>query len=373
MAEESEAVLKGRKKGEVISDIEFVYRNIQGRICAITGTNGKSTATALLGKVLETGKRKVFWGGNIAPGKPAGFALTSHKEIFVFEVSSFQLEKIKDFKPNIAILLNITFDHRDRYKCLEDYIAAKANIFKNQGEDDVAILNYDDLFVRGLAKKIAARVFYFSLVKEVVGSYLRRGNIYIKLPGEMPERILSVKDIKIKGKFNWQNVMAVSLAARLLGLEPKEIRRGVKRFSGLPHRLEFVRRLRGVDYINNSMCTNPDAFAKTLASFEKPVVLIAGGKNKGFSLSEYVKPIEEHSRWTILIGEVREELFRELSKDWQKKTYCADSLRSAVFKAVEVAKRNDIVLFSPGFASFDMFRDFQERGREFKRIVCGLR
>ncbi len=378
IAEDSEVSKLARKQGEIISDIEFVYQYLYSRqaphpiIVAITGTNGKSTTTALLGSILRKAGKKVFWGGNIAPGKPAARALNEKKEIFVFEVSSFQLEKIKDFKPNLSILLNISPDHLDRYRNLEEYISAKANIFSNQTETDLAILNYDDPRVRVLKNKIRARVFYFSCKSEVFGAYLQNGVIYTK-EGKKGKRLLSLAEIKINHHLHIENTLAASLAATILGVKPREIKEGIKEFPGLPHRLEKVISLSGVDYINNSMATNPAALVNSLRRFKKPVILIAGGQNKGFPLKEYVKPIKERCKYTILIGDVRKRLYEEFSPDERKKVYCADSLREAVLKASEIAKRNDIVLFSPGFASFDMFKNFMARGEAFKRIVGSLR
>ncbi|MEO0100313.1 MAG: UDP-N-acetylmuramoyl-L-alanine--D-glutamate ligase [candidate division WOR-3 bacterium] len=376
ISEDSQLVLFAKKKGEVISDIEFVYQILRKRagikIVAITGTNGKSTTTALLGNILQKAKKRVFVGGNIAPGKPAGAALFTKKDIFIFEVSSFQLEKIKDFRPHGAVLLNIGEDHLDRYGNLEKYIAAKANIFLNQKEDDFAVLNYDDCRVRTIAKKIKAKIFWFSLRKKIQGIFWQNGIGYIKLPGEEEKEILRTTDVALKGKFNLANTLAVSLVAYLFGLGKKEIIKGIRSFPGLPHRLEFVRKVGSVQFINNSMATNPAAFAASLSVFPKPVILIAGGKNKGFSLTDYERPMKEFAKYIILIGEVQQALFNTLSPSLRQKTYLASSLKEAVKKALKIAQKNDIVLFSPGFASFDMFKDFVDRGNSFKRIVRSL-
>jgi UDP-N-acetylmuramoylalanine--D-glutamate ligase len=373
IAENNPLVLSAQEIGEVVSDVEFIYQVVREErrpmIVAITGTNGKSTTTALLGSILKMAKRKVFFGGNLAPGKPAGCCLFGKDEILVFEVSSFQLEKIKEFRPRVAILLNIQKDHLDRYLSWEDYFGAKRNIFRNQTEDDIAILNYDDPGSRMMAKEIRSKIFWFSSKrKKFPGIYWQNGKGLISLSGK---REMTLR-LPQKEWLNLENILAVSLAASLLGITEKEIINGIKNFSGLPHRMEFVRKVRGVSFVNNSMATNPSAFASSLNSFSRPVILIAGGKNKGFSLKEYLKPIEERSKFLILIGEVKEKLYQSLPSAVRKRTYLANSLREAVKEAFLRARRNDIVLFSPGFSSFDMFRDFIDRGNSFKKMVRSL-
>lgn len=376
ISEDSEIALLAKEKGRVISDVEFVYQILAERreikVVAITGTNGKSTTTALLGAILKRIKKEVFVGGNIAPGKPAGAALFEKKDTFIFETSSFQLEKIKEFRPNIAILLNVKKDHLDRYGCWRKYIMAKANIFLNQKEGDIAVLNYDDPQTRRIAQKIKSNIFWFSLRQEVNGIYWKEGISYIKFFGEKEIKLFQDSDILLRGKFNLENILAASLVAYLLGVTKEEIIEGIKNFPGLPHRMEFVRKINGVSFVNNSMATNPSAFGYSLSAFFQPVILIAGGKNKGFSFSEYVKPIEKHVKFLVLIGEVKDKLFDLLPLSVRRKTYLAPSLKKAVEKAFAVAQKDDVILFSPGFSSFDMFKDFIDRGNSFKKIVRSL-
>ncbi len=364
----------GKEKGEVISDIEFVYRMLKGKgkIVGITGTNGKSTSCALLGKILTNAGMSAFWGGNIAPGKPAGSALFSPKEIFIFEVSSFQLERVKDFKPDIGILLNITKDHLDRYQSWQEYAETKMNLFRQQRKGDIAILNYDDFFLRKRGKDLESEIFWFSAKKKVLGTWFFQEKGYLTLQDQKEGFLFSLSDINLRGSFNRENVLAVSLAAYLLGVSEVKIREGIRSFKGLPHRLEFVRRISGVSFINNSMATNPMAFARSLSAFEHPVILIAGGVNKGLSLREYVEPMKRHSKFRIFIGKVKEELFNTLPPSLRRDTLLVSSLRSAVGVAREIAQKGDVVLFCPGFASFDMFRDFIHRGNFFKRVVREL-
>ena len=346
----------------------------------ITGTNGKSTVTTLIDLMLKGAGNITLLGGNI------GNALTeeiqkidSMPEYIVAEISSFQLETIKEFRPKVAAILNITPDHLDRYEGMRDYIKAKVRIFENQTGDDYLVLNADDPLIMELydAKKTEMpRVFFFSRNKEVQGVYLKQGTIYSNLPDSKgrpyaPTRkeLIKADEIKIKGVHNIENAMAASLVALLSGCPDKAVKDVLKSFSGLEHRLEFVEEINGVSFINDSKGTNVGAVAKSLEGLEN-VVLIMGGQDKGSDFPVLRDLIERKVKLLVLIGEAKEKIASDLRDT--VRTVKVNSLREAVEVSMLNASKGDIVLLSPGCASFDMFADFEERGRKFKEAVRGL-
>lgn len=347
----------------------------------ITGTNGKSTVTTLIDLMLKGAGKMTLLGGNI------GNALTeeiqkidSMPEYIVAEISSFQLETIKEFRPKVAAILNITPDHLDRYEGMRDYIDAKAKIFENQTGDDYLVLNADDPLIMELydvKKAEMPKVFFFSREKEVEGIYLKGENIYSNLPdskGVPPyaptkKELIKAEEIKIKGVHNIENAMAASLVALLSGCPDKAVKDVLKRFSGLEHRLEFVKEINGVSFINDSKGTNVGAVAKSLEGLEK-VLLIMGGLDKGSDFSVLRDLIERKVKLLILLGEAKEKIERAAGDAVE--TVKVNSLREAVEVSMANASEGDVVLLSPGCASFDMFTDFEERGRKFKEAVKEL-
>jgi UDP-N-acetylmuramoylalanine--D-glutamate ligase len=357
------------KKGiPVIDEIEFTSYFIDKDIIAITGTNGKSTTTALIGTILAADPKKVFYGGNLAPGLPFSSALLDQaKDYYVVEVSSFQLERCYDFSPRVALLLNITEDHFDRHRSKEEYVALKFRIFANQKQDDFAIVNFDDPVIMANLSRIRSKILFFSTEKMVDGAYYQNGMIYFK-----GEKICPISSIKILGKHNLKNVLAAICATKITGVKNQSIELALGQFTGLPHRLELVRELNGVRYINNSMCTNPDAGLNSLAAISTPIILITGGKEKNLAIGEYIYAIVKKAKYAILIGENRNRLKTELEKMHYDSLEIADSLEKAVARAKAKAVKGDTVLFSPGFASFDSFANFIERGEVFRNVVCNL-
>ncbi|MEO0092443.1 MAG: UDP-N-acetylmuramoyl-L-alanine--D-glutamate ligase [candidate division WOR-3 bacterium] len=338
------------------------------KIIAITGTNGKSTATVLLGKILSTAGKRIFYGGNLAPGLPFAQVLFEPlQDYYVIEVSSFQLERSFYFHPHIAILLNITPDHLNRHQTLKQYREIKFRIFANQSSKDYAIINADDNAITVYTDKIRSRIFYFSRNHKTNGAYLDGDNIYFQ-----DEKICSRRDIKLLGEHYWDSVLAVITAAKFLKIDNKSIVEVLKKFQGLEHRLEYVRTIGGVKYINNSMCTNPAAGVAALNVFSEPMVLITGGAEKKLNVKEYINTIVKKAKWTVLLGENRKRLALMLKNKGYFNFSLANSLKEAVMIAKNKAVRGDLILFSPGFASFDAFRDFQERGNAFKTIVNNL-
>lgn len=352
----------------IVDELDFASRFLPGVVIAVTGTNGKSTTTALIAAMLKSDKKQVFLGGNIAPGKPLSTALImAPKEFYCVEVSSFQLERAKYLAPKVAVVLNVSPDHLDRHKTLRCYVEAKARIFERQQEGDWAVLNYDDPRVRSMRSRGRAEKLFFSFAKQVKGSYLSGGWFYFQ-----KERVASVREIRIPGKHNIENALAAVCVAKILGVSHKAIRTALKRFQGLEHRLEPVKKFRGVLYINNSMCTNPQAGVRSIEAFSKKVILIAGGKDKGVKPDGYLKAMKRHAKWVVLLGENSARLAQGLSRLGFKRFEFAQTMREAVHLASARAIKGDIVLFSPGFASFDMFHNFQERGKAFKNEVGKL-
>lgn len=352
----------------LIDEIEFTSYFIDKPIIAITGTNGKSTTTALIGTILEADQKKIFCGGNLAPGLPFSTTLLDEeKDIYVVEVSSFQLERCCDFAPKIALLLNITEDHFDRHRSKDEYISLKFRIFNKQNKTDFAIVNFDDPTIMANIAKIHSPTTFFSTEKSVAGTYCLDGMIYFK--GE----VISPADaIKIPGKHNLKNVLAAVCAAKIIGVKNNIIETALLSFTGLPHRLELVRELNGVKYINNSMCTNPDAAINSLEAISTPVIIITGGKEKNLVIEDYIKVIAKRAKYTILIGENRNRLSSELEELHYDQMEVADSLVKAVNSARAEAAKGDTVLFSPGFASFDSYANFMERGEAFRNVVGNL-
>jgi UDP-N-acetylmuramoylalanine--D-glutamate ligase len=360
-------IQKALKKGiQVISEVELACRFIQIPIIAVTGTNGKTTTTHLIGAMLKEEGKRVGVGGNV--GEPLIlFAEGGDRwEVLVVEISSFQLEAIQDFRPRISVLLNITEDHLDRYTSYEEYIDAKARIFMNQNSRDVAILNGDDPIVTGLGKRVKARKILFSLKEKLPeGAFSNSGKIVLRLKGE--EESYSLAKAPLQGIHNVENMMAALTAAKIYGASKRAMETALDRFEGLEHRLEFVREIDGVRFFNDSKGTNVGSVVKSLQSFSDPVILIAGGKDKNGALSPLRDPIKERVKRLILIGEAKERMERELGG--LTDTTMTKTLEEAVLLAYQAAKRGDVVLLSPACSSFDMFKDYKERGKVFKDTV----
>lgn len=357
----------------VISELELAYSFSRTPFIAVTGTNGKTTTTSLVGQLFQDVGRNVVIGGNI------GFPLISHVErlnredLIVAEVSSFQLESTIDFKPRVAIILNITPDHLDRHGSMDAYRAIKAKIFKNQTEEDFLVLNYDDNLVKELAFGAKSHVIFFSRKNKLEeGVYLDNGQVVINI-GEGPVPICEPGEISIKGSHNLENAMAAVAAGYMLGLEPEDIRKTLMTFPGVSHRLEFVAEIKGVKYINDSKGTNSDASIKAIEAFQEPLVLIAGGRNKGSDFIDLAEKIKARVSKLILVGESKDEIKSAVLKTGFTDIYEAVDFRDAVNKAYSLATQGDIVLLSPACASFDMFNNFEERGNVFKELVLSLR
>lgn len=373
-----------RRRGvKVISELELASQFFRSPLLAITGTNGKSTTVTLIGKFLAESGKRAFVGGNLGTalseaavedlrasqtGKPSPF------DYLVVEVSSFQLETIDRFRPWVAALLNVTVDHQDRYESLDEYVAAKQRIFENQVASDFALFNLDDDRVAALRHRVRATRLGFTTASTIGvdmygGTYLEGDRIVTTVTGVRQE-ICRRSEIRIIGHHNVQNVMAASTYAVLCGCPLDAIRRVLTTFPGLEHALEIVRERRGVRFVNDSKGTNVDATLKALESIDQPIWLIAGGRDKGGDFSRLAQVISRRVTRVILIGEAAP-MLRQAWKGVASMSEAA-TLRDAVDLAAQGASAGDVVLLSPACASFDMFSDYQDRGRQFKALVHAL-
>jgi UDP-N-acetylmuramoylalanine--D-glutamate ligase len=352
----------------ILSEIEMAFRFLSAPVFAITGTNGKSTTTSLLGAMLRAAGRRPFVGGNL--GTPLIDAVGHPVDSAVVEVSSFQLEWIEQFRPAIGVFLNLTADHLDRYASLEEYGEAKAALFREQTVEDFAVLSREDPWVWDLRNRLRGRVVSFGFEPVEFGAFPVDGSVAIRLPGASGELRLSMARTRLRGVHNLENVMAASLVALLAGAPIEAVQEGVDEFPGLPHRVQLVRMKDGVSFVDDSKGTNVGAVAKSLASLAGPVILLAGGVDKGGSYEPLRSLVRERVKCLILFGEARDNIRATLGGETQ--TVIAADLEEAVEEAAVRARAGDTVLLSPACASFDMFRDYAERGDRFRELVEAL-
>jgi UDP-N-acetylmuramoylalanine--D-glutamate ligase len=351
---------------KILSEIDLAYRFLDAPLIAITGTNGKSTTTTLIGEMLKAQGTKVFIGGNI--GAPLiGFA-GGNWQWGVVEISSFQLEWIEEFRPRVAVLLNLSEDHLDRYPDFAAYCAAKARIFENQTSQDIAVLNRDDPLVWALRQECRAKIISFGFAEVDQGVFAGPEEIVWR-DGSSEERF-PLPRVKIQGVHNVENIMAAIGVAKAIGVAAPTVQRTVEVFPGLEHRLEFVREKNGVRYYNDSKGTNVGAVVKSLASFAAPVILLAGGVDKGGDYGVLREGIEKRVKRLVLFGAAKQTIAKTLGA--LTETVIVESLEAAVRDAHEHARPGDVVLLSPACSSFDMFRNYAERGRIFKSLVLAL-
>jgi UDP-N-acetylmuramoylalanine--D-glutamate ligase len=368
-------LVQARSLGEaVIGEIELAARFLPGPIVAITGSNGKTTTTSLTGEILTAAGLPTLVGGNIGTPAISLAERATPETVIVLEVSSFQLETIQTFRPKVAVVLNITPDHLDRHRTFEAYVDAKSRIFENQRGDDFAVLNEDDPTCAGMAARTRAHVFWFSRQKEVKqGAWVRDGNILFR-DGASSEKnqqreIMQVSEIPLKGAHNLENVLAAVCAGALMGCAPEKIRQAVRDFKAVEHRLEFVATIRGVDYYNDSKATNVDATIKALESFPANIHLILGGKDKGSDYSMLNDLLRQRVKRVYTIGAAAGKIESQIKG---VEIVHSETLENALRKANAVADAGDVVLLAPACASFDQFKNYEQRGQVFKEIVRGL-
>jgi UDP-N-acetylmuramoylalanine--D-glutamate ligase len=359
-----------RAKGITIwSEIELAYRFVRGRLIGITGSNGKTTTTSLAEHILKTAGMPTILAGNI--GAPLIGCVDQMRDdtSTVAELSSFQLELIDTFRPNIGVFLNLTPDHLDRHHTMEAYGRAKARLFENQTGEDAAALNADDAATTVYAPSLP-RLYWFSRKKRVAqGAYVRGEEIVFRQDGR-EEILLKLEDIPLAGAHNVENVLAAAAAARLAGAPARAIAKGVRSFAGVEHRLEFVAEIRGVRYYNDSKATNVDATEKALEAFPGRILIILGGRDKGSDYTALQKPLREKAILALLIGAAADKIENQISGSVALER--AETLERAVETAWHAARPGDVVLLAPACASFDQFQNYEHRGRVFKDLVGQL-
>ena len=351
------------------SEIELADRFLNGRLIGITGSNGKTTTTSLIEHILKNANFNTLLAGNIGTPLIDVVEKTTDQTVTVAELSSFQLELIEAFRPNISVFLNLTPDHLDRHGSMEAYAAAKARIFQNQTTADVAILNADDPASTPYAPT-KPKVFWFSRKQRVAqGAFLLNEQIVFRHHGE-EEIVLKQSAIQLPGAHNLENVLASVVATRLAGARPAEIEKGIRTFAGVEHRLEFVAELNGVRYYNDSKATNVDATMKAIDAFPGRVLIILGGKDKGSNYTVLQAPLREKAILALLIGAAAEKIAKQIAGNVPIER--AGTIERAVEIASRAAQSGDIILLAPACASFDQFENYEHRGRVFKRLVHEL-
>jgi UDP-N-acetylmuramoylalanine--D-glutamate ligase len=356
----------------VIGELELASRYLQGRVVAITGSNGKTTTTTLVGKIFADAGVQTLVGGNIGLPVIDLVAKSTAETVSVLEVSSFQLETVEEFHPWIAVLLNITPDHLDRHGSFETYAAAKARITERQGAEDFLVLNAEDKAAQMVALKTKAQIFWFSGRRPIKQGAFVHGESILFIPreGAKAEPVMPVSDIHLKGSHNVENVLAAVCAARLAKIPAESIRASVAGFAAVEHRLELVKVVNGVEFYNDSKATNVDAAMKAVASFAGGIHLILGGKDKDSDYTLMSEMLKERVKIVYTIGSAAEKIERQLQG--VVKIVPAETLQVAVVKAAKAATIGDVVLLSPACSSFDQFENYEQRGRVFRQLVNEL-
>jgi len=362
-----------KRKIKVVGEFELGTNQIFGDKIAITGTNGKTTVTTMIGEIFKNEYKKVFVGGNIGTAVSSFALKTDRFSKSVLEVSSFQLETIDKFCPHIAIILNLSEDHLNRHKTMQNYIDAKLNIFKNQTDKDFLILNKDDnLLMSQDFSKAKSQIYYFSLKGKCKGCFVEDDNIYF-YDGKKQTFIMQVSDIVLIGKHNIENALASILSGVLSDITPMKIAESVKNFKGVEHRLEFVKKVNNITFINDSKGTNISSTIVAMNSMNKPTTLILGGSDKGYTFDDLFVSMPEHIKNIVVMGETKEKIIKSAKKYKKCKIYTAHNMKESVFLAYSLSSESSIVLLSPACASYDMFSNFEERGKVFKRYVRSLK
>ncbi len=366
-----QAMAKGLK---VVSEIEVASWFCKGPIVAITGTNGKTTTTTLVGRIFEDAKRANIVAGNIGLAFSQMVEQMTEQHTAILEVSSFQLDTIESFRPRASVLLNITPDHLDRYEhSMDKYVASKCRVFENQKHGDFIIYNYDDELVRTNVESrvhgAVKRLPFSTKVQLREGAHVENQMVMTTIDGRRTE-IIATENISIKGQHNLMNAMAATLVAKAMDIPTSTLRATLKNFKGVEHRLEFVRELDGVVFVNDSKATNVDSVWYALQSFPQPIVLLLGGRDKGNDYPRLNELVNKHVKAIVAIGESADKVMNAFGA--MKPTSKAMSLDEAIYQARRVAVRGDVVLLSPACASFDWFDNYEHRGRIFKELVMGL-
>ena len=368
--------VKAREMGiEVISEIELAYRFSKGLLVGVTGTNGKTTTTTLLGEFFKAWGKRTFVVGNIGEPYAAHAQETDEGSVTVCELSSFQLETVSSLRPDISLILNLTEDHLNRHKTMENYARIKERIFMNQAGNDVCVLNYDDPVTRDMAGRVNCRILLFSRREKLSeGAYVKDGSVMFATGGA-EEDVIGTEEILLPGAHNLENALAAVCAAMAAGVPKRIIREVLRSFKGVEHRIEPVRELDGVRYINDSKGTNPDSTIKAVEAMTRPTVILLGGSEKNSDYTQMCHVIMDSPvKYAVLLGDTGEKIGEALRKaGFDACEYVGHDFEKAILTAKSHAQEGWNVLLSPACASFDMFRDFEHRGEEFKRIVGELK
>ncbi len=375
---ELDFLVEAKKLGkEIIGEIELAYRVGKKKeldFIGITGTNGKTTTTSIVGEIIKEAGYESYIVGNI--GNPVIDALqeASVGSVMVTELSSFQLESVKEFRPKISAILNLTQDHLNRHHTMENYAQAKMNIFARQGKEDVCVLNYDDETTRKMAAMSKAKIVYFSRLNKLKeGVFLDEDkNILVNINGKV-EKLMHSKELSLPGGHNLENCMAALAICLEYGVDIEVIKRVLKTFKAVEHRLEYVDTVDKVDYVNDSKGTNPDSTIKAVQSYDRPIILIAGGYDKGSDFNELFEIAKDFVRSLVILGQTSEIIEKTAKAHGIVDTYRVADMAEAVKKSHEIANENDIVLLSPACASWGMYNNYEERGKDFKDKVYSLK
>ncbi|MBE5961501.1 MAG: UDP-N-acetylmuramoyl-L-alanine--D-glutamate ligase [Lachnospiraceae bacterium] len=362
-----------REKGVLIlGEVELAYQFSKGKIGAITGTNGKTTTTTLVGEIMKTYYKEVFVVGNIGTPYTKMVKKTTDESVTIAEMSSFQLETIHDFKPDVSAILNITPDHLNRHHTMENYIEAKFNITKNQGENETCVLNYEDATLRKMGEKLKTNVLWFSSARKLEKGLYLDGDKIMYHNGIKEELVIDTEDLKIFGRHNFENVMAAAGIAIMLQVPMSCIQKALKEFPGVEHRIEYVATINGVQYYNDSKGTNPDASIQAIKAMKTKTLLIGGGYDKQSEYDEWIKAFDGKVKYLVLLGQTREKIAKTARELGFEDIVMVESLKEAVDFCASHATDGESVLLSPCCASWGMFKNYEERGHMFKEYVHAL-
>lgn len=356
----------------VWGEVELAYRTGKGRVLAITGTNGKTTTTALLGKIMKDACPSVFVVGNIGTPYTSKAQEMQENSVTVAEISSFQLETIEEFAPEVSAILNITEDHLNRHHTMEEYIRVKELITKNQSSEDVCVLNYEDEVLRKFGETAVPKVVYFSSVRTLEKGIYLEGDTIVLATETAKIPVVKTGELKLLGQHNYENVMAAVAMAYYAGVDMESIRRSVCEFTAVEHRIEYVTEKNGVVYYNDSKGTNPDAAIKGIQAMNRPTYLIGGGYDKESSYDEWIKAFDGKVRCLVLIGQTKEKIKAAAERLGFTDIVLLETLQEAVHFCAEHAKEGEAVLLSPACASWGQFDNYEQRGDMFKKYVSEL-
>lgn len=362
-----------RRNIEIITDIELAYRIFPTKnIVAITGTNGKTTTTALIGEIFKAANYNTYVAGNIGVGVLWDMANAKEEDVFVIETSSFQLESTIFFKPKVSLITNITPDHINWHGSLDNYINAKKNIFKNQDINDYTVLNYNDSSLRRMKDEIKSNIIWFSVDEKLEKGVCVEDNYIVIKDNEKTIKVIPHKELKILGKHNLENALGSVAVAWAMGVDIDLIAEALKDFSGVEHRIEYVKTINGISFYNDSKGTNPDSTIKAIEALQEPIILIAGGYDKGSEFHDLMEAFNGKIKELILLGDTKEKIRETAIQHNFDRIHLVENMKEAVKIAYELGGDKDNVLLSPACASWDMYQNFEERGRDFKNAVYGL-